>query len=307
MTGRLEDRLADYLAMRRALGYGLRRQEKLLVQYLGWLAQQGEARVTTANALAWATLPAGGAAWRSYRLTAVRGFARYLTALGEPAEVPPAELLPDQPHRATPYLYTDAQITALMQAADMLSTRHRAATYRTLIGLLAVTGMRVGEAIALDRRDFDNQHGLLVVCGKHGKLRELPLHPTTVAALSRYVRRPDRPAATRPEPALLVSTAGTRLLIGNVWWTFDRLRQRAGIEARSPTCRPRIHDARHTFAVNTILDAYRADEDAGPRLAVLSTYLGHADPGQTYWYLQAAPELMALAGRRLERWLGELS
>jgi integrase len=307
MSGQLADRLDEYLAMRRALGYGLRRQEKLLVQYLNWLGDRGEDQITTANALAWATQPAGGAAWRSYRLAAVRGFARYLHALDEPADVPPADLLPDSRHRATPYLYTDAQVTALMQAADTLRTRHRAATYRTLIGLLAVTGIRVGEAIALDRADFDAEHGMLVVCGKHGKLRELPLHRTSVAALAAYLRRPDRPAATPPDAALLVSAAGTRLLISNVWCTFDRLRTLAEIEPRSPRCRPRAHDLRHTFAVNTIIDAYRAGEDAGPRLALLATYLGHVDPTATYWYLEAAPELMALAGQRLDRSLGALS
>jgi integrase len=307
MSAPLRDRLAEYLAMRRALGYRLRRQEKLLLQYLDWLAARGEDQITTANALAWATLPAGGAAWRSYRLAAVRGFARYLSALDPATAVPPVELLPDQPHRATPYLYTDAQITALMQAADTLSTPHHAATYRTLTGLLAVTGIRVGEAIGLDRADFDADQGLLVVCGKHGKLRELPLHPTTVAALAAYLRRPDRPAATPSDPALLVSAAGTRLLVSNVWCTFDRLRTRAGIQPRSPRCRPRAHDIRHTYAVNTIIDAYRAGEDAGPRLALLATYLGHADPKNTYWYLEAAPELMALAGQRLDRSLGALS
>jgi integrase len=306
MSGLLGDRLAEYLAMRRALGYGLRRQEKLLVQYLDWLAERGEDRITTANALAWATLPAGGEAWRSYRLAAVRGFARYLIALDPEVEVPAAELLPDQPHRATPYLYTDAQIAALMRAARTLSTPHRAATYATLIGLLAVTGMRIGEAIALDRSDLDNERGVLVVrAGKQGKSRELPLHESATAAIGRYLRRSDRPSPKLPEPALFVSAAGTRLLISNVWCTFSRLRSRAGIEARSPGCRPRIHDVRHTYAVNTILDAYRSGEDAGPRLALLATYMGHVDPKNTYWYLQAAPELMALAGQRLDRYLGE--
>lgn len=307
MSGRLADRLGEYLAMRRALGYGLRRQERLLAQYLDWLADRGEQRISTANALAWATLPAGGRAWRSYRLAAVRSFARYLSALDPTVEVPPAELLPDQPHRATPYLYTDAQIQALMRAADTLSTPHRAATYETLIGLLAVTGMRIGEAIALDRADFDDQQGLLVVTGKHGKRRQLPLHPSAVVALRGYLRRGDRPTAKRPERALLVSASGTRLLISNVWCTFDRLRKRAGIEARSRTCRARIHDVRHTFAVNTILDAHRASADVGRRLALLSTYLGHVDPKSTYWYLEAAPELMALVGERLDRYLEDFA
>lgn len=300
----LDVRLVEYLAMRRALGYGLRRQEKLLRQFLGFLKDRGETRVTTASALEWARLPAGGEAWRSYRLAAVRGFARYLHSIGEPAEVPPVDLLPEQPHRAVPYIYDEQQIVALMDAAATLGTPHRTATMRTLIGLLAVTGMRVGEAIALDRADFDEQHGVLVI--RHGKLaksRELPLHESAVAAMRGYLHRRDRPRGPADEAALLTSMAGTRLLISNVWAAFATLRSRAGIQPRSQRCRPRIHDIRHSYAVRTILDGYRSGEDVGPRLALLSTYLGHVDPASTYWYLEATPDLMGAAGERLERYL----
>jgi len=300
----VEMRLREYLAMRRALGYGLRRQEKLLVQFLAFLADRGETQVTTSSALAWAKLPAGGDAWRSYRLAAVRGFARYLASVGEPVEVPAVDLLPDQPHRAVPYLYSEEQIVALMNAAGTLRTPHRTVTMRTLIGLLAVTGMRIGEAIALDRGDFDEQHGVLTV--RHGKLaksRELPLHASTVAAVRGYLHRRDRPRGPAGETALLTSMAGTRLLISNVSVAFRTLRSRAEIEPRSERCRPRAHDLRHSFAVRTILDAYRSGDDAGPRLALLSTYLGHVDPASSYWYLEAAPDLMAAAGDRLERYL----
>jgi integrase/recombinase XerD len=296
--------LADYLAVRRSLGYKLARQEKLLGQFLDYLQAEGQQQISTEHALAWATLPAGGECWHAYRLQAVRVFARYLHAIDPAVEVPAADLLPDRPHRAVPYLYSDEQIAALMAATASLRTPHRAATYHTLIGLLAVTGMRVGEALALDRGDIDWQTGVLTVrSGKFGKSRELPLHPSTVAALRGYLRRRDRPPATKSTDALLVSSAGTRLLVYNVQDTVKRLRRRAGIAPRSASCRPRVHDLRHTFAVRTILDAYRGDGDAGPTLALLCTYLGHVDPAQTYWYLQAAPELMALAGERLERHL----
>jgi integrase len=303
----LDARLDEYLAMRRALGYGLRRQEKLLRQYLAFLAKHGETQVTIASALEWAKLPAGGESWWSYRLAALRAFARYLVSVGYPAEVAANDLLPDRPHRAVPYLYSEQQIVALMNAAETLGTSHRTATIQTLIGLLAVTGMRVGEAIALDRDDFDEQHGVLTV--RHGKLatsRELPLHESTVAALGAYLRRRDRPRGPVGETALLTSMAGTRLLISNVWVAFATVRKRAGIEPRSERCRPRIHDARHSFAVQTIIDAYRSGQDVGPRLALLATYLGHVDPKATYWYLEAAPDLMAAAGERLERYLEEL-
>jgi integrase/recombinase XerD len=171
--------------------------------------------------------------------------------------------------------------------------------------LLIVTGMRIGEAIALDRADFDPALGTLIIRhGKFGKSRELPLHPSTTSALTRYLARRDRPRPAGPTEALLPSNAGTRLRISDVQTAFRALRTRAGIRPRSATCRPRLHDMRHSFAVRTLLDAYRTDDDAGPRIATLSTYLGHVDPGKTYWYLDAAPELMALAGQRLQRHLG---
>jgi integrase len=303
----LETRLGEYLAMRRALGYGLRRQEKLLHQFLAFLEERGETQITTATALGWARVPAGGQAWRSYRLAAVRGFARYLASVGDRVEVPAVDLLPDVPHRTVPFIYSEEQIVTLMDAASTLRTPHRTVTVRTLIGLLAVTGMRVGEAIALDRADFDEYHGVLTV--RHGKLaksRELPLHPSTVAAVRGYLRRRDRPRGPAGETALLVSMAGTRLLATNVSAAFATLRARAGIEPRSARCRPRVHDLRHAHAVHTILDAYRAGQDTGPRLALLATYLGHVDPSSSYWYLEATPELMAAAGERLERYLETL-
>jgi integrase len=179
------------------------------------------------------------------------------------------------------------------------------ATYATLIGLLAVTGMRVGEAIRLDSADFHSSAGLLVVRkSKFGKSRELPLHPTTVKALRDYLGCRERPRSAARTFALFVSGAGTRLLYGNVQSTFRRLTTRAGLEPRSPKCRPRLHDVRHSFAVRTLLDGYRDGVDTQARLGLLSTYLGHVDPRMTYWYLSAAPELLELAGRRLERHLG---
>jgi integrase len=297
------------LAVRRALGYKLARAEKLLAQFLSYLEDLGEERLRTEAALAWATLPTGAhRSWSSHRLSIVRGFAAYLHAIDPATEVPPVDLLPSRPCRATPYLYSDQDVAALIAAAAMLRTPHRVATYRTLIGLLAVTGMRVGEVIALDRRDFDPINGLVIVReGKFGKSRELPLHSSAVDALRHYLRRRDRPRAAPNTPALLVSTAGARLLYCNVQCTFRRLVCRAGLEPRSTSCRPRLHDLRHSFAVRTVLDGYRSGGDTGARLPLLSTYLGHVDPGQTYWYLSAAPELLELAAGRLERSLGGAS
>lgn len=306
----LRQALVDYLALRRALGYRLERDEKLLDHFVDYLEDLGEERVTTKRALAWATLPQDAdRSWYSCRLSIVRGFAAHLHAIDPATEVPAADLLPWRRCRATPYLYSDEEIAALIAAARTLHTPHRVATYQTLIGLLAVTGMRVGEAIGLDRGDFDAKTGLVIVRrGKFGKSRELPIHASTVEALRSYLRRRDRPrpaASTRNNSALFVSSAGSRLLYGNVQWTFRRLVSRAGLEPRSAKCRPRLHDIRHSFAVRTITDGYREEGDTQARLALLSTYLGHVDPSATYWYLSAAPELLNLACSRLDRFGGD--
>lgn len=305
MTGTLRGQLAGYLALRRALGYRLARPEKLLGQFLDHLDRAGQSRVTVAVALDWARLPAnGGSNWWACRLSAVRGFATYLHAIDPVHEIPAADLLPQRPLRASPYLYSGADIAALIAATRALRPPLRQATFATLIGLLAVTGIRVGEAIALNRGDVDLASGRLVVRhGKFGKARELTLHPTTVTALRRYQRLRDRSAPATGTMAFFVSLAGTRLLYGNVHHAFRRLVHLAGLTPRSASCRPRIHDLRHSFAVTAMLDAYAAGQDGQARLTLLSTWLGHVHPGSTYWYLSAAPELMAVAGQRLEQHL----
>lgn len=298
----LREELADYLSVRRALGYKLERPEKLLNQFLSHLEDLGEVRVTVSAALEWATLPRNGArAWWSLRLSTVRCFSIHVNMVAPENEVIPEGLIPWKKCRATPYLYSAEDIMGLIVAAELLRTPHRVATYQTLVGLLAVSGMRVGEAIGLDREDLEPTTGVVVVReGKFGKSRELPLHPSTVHALHDYTHRRDRPRPKEATSALFVSSAGTRLLYGNVQHTFRKLASRAGLKPRSARCRPRLHDLRHSFAVQTILDGYRQDGDTQSRLALLSTYLGHVDPGKTYWYLSAAPELMELAGERLE-------
>jgi integrase len=300
----LDDRLAGYLAVRRALGYKLARTEKLLAQFIAWLRVRGEQAITTDLALEWATLPpATGSNWHAQRLSVVRAFAAHLHALDPAHEIVPQELLPQRPNRAVPYLYTDSEVLALIDAASVIPTPHRAATMRALIALLAVTGMRIGEAIGLDRGDIDHAHDTLTVReGKFGKSRELAVDPSTTGALRAYLRRRDRPVPTEPTPAVFTSAAGTRLSYCNVHLAFKRIVTRAGLQSRSSLCRPRPHDLRHTFAVNTLLEAYRNgdSEHIQTRLALLCTYLGHVNPGSTYWYLQAAPELLALAAGRLE-------
>jgi integrase len=297
----LAEALADYLAVRRAMGYKLERSGKLLAQFVAYLDHAEVTTVTVEHALAWSTLPAEASVnWWAHRLSVVRGFATFLSTIDPATEIPPADLLPYRKHRPTPFLYSDDDIAALLAATEMLRGELRTATYRTLLGLLAVTGMRIGEAIRLDRSDFDAHAGFLLVRStKFGKDRQLPLHPSTTDALTGYLACRDRLFPQPQTAAVFISMAGTRLLYTSVSWTFLKLIDQAGLEPRSSSCRPRIHDLRHSFAVNTALDSYRTGGDMQARLPLLSTYLGHVHPSNTYWYLSAAPELLALAGQRL--------
>jgi integrase/recombinase XerD len=294
--------LQDYLAVRRAMGYKLERTGKLLTQFVAYLDDAEVTTVTVDHALSWATLPADGSInWWAHRLSVVRGFATFLSTIDPATEVPPADLLVYRKQRTTPYLYSDDDIAALLAATDILSSELRRATYRTLLGLVSVTGMRIGEAIGLDRADFDPDAGLLVVrSAKFGKDRQLPLHESTSEALTSYLSWRDRLWREASTAAMFLSTAGTRLRYCNVHWTFLKLIDHADLQPRSARCRPKIHDLRHSFAVRTVLDGYRDNADVQARLPLLSTYLGHVHPANTYWYLSAAPELLALAGQRLE-------
>jgi integrase len=293
--------LADYLTVRRALRSKLDRAEKLLDQFIAYLEDHEAPTVTVDHALAWATLSTHASPWWwAMRMSPVRGFATYLRTIDGLAEIPPAGIIAHGRHRATPYLYSSTDISALTSAAASLSNQVRATTYPALVGVLAATGMRLGEAVALDVQDFDPDDGVLIVReGKFGKSRLLPLHPTTAAGLRQYVRvRNSLPVAI--SDALFVSTVGTRLDHSRVHKTFKKLTHIAGLTPRSAECRPRIHDLRHSFAVATLLDWYRRGDDVPALLPRLSTYLGHTDPKHTYWYLSAAPELLALAADRLQ-------
>ena len=302
MTG-LRGHLADYLGVRRSLGFKLTRAAKLLDQFLNHLDHLGAAVVTVDVAVAWATLPANGDSdWRAYRLGVVRGFARYLHAVDPTHQIPPTGLLAGRSRRATPYPYTGDDIVGLMSAAGTLRRYPlRAATFETLIGLLAVTGLRVGEAIRLDRSDIDWRGGVLTVAEtKFNKTRLVPLHTTTLDALRSYDKRRSQLCPHPTDPSFFVSTAGKRLRYDGVHATWVRLVRHAGLQPISAACRPRPHDLRHRFAVTTVLGWYRDGADVQARLPLLSTYLGHVHPGSTYWYLSAAPELLGIAAGRLE-------
>jgi integrase/recombinase XerD len=293
----------DYLALRRAIGFKLENTGRLVLQFAEHLDRLGADKVTVDLAIGWARQPVqADPRWWARRLSAVRGFTAYLHPRMPGIEVPPPNLMPSRAYRATPYLYSAEQIQALMTAARDLHSPMVAATYETLIGLMAVTGLRVGEAINLDRADVDLTVGVLIIGNaKFGKSRQVPLHPSTAAALREYARHRGLLLPSPTAANFFLSTAGTRLSVCRVESTFRDLVHRAGLQPRCARCRPRLHDLRHSFAVNTVLDWYRQDADVQAKMPLLSTFLGHVDPSATYWYLSAAPELMALACARLEQ------
>jgi integrase/recombinase XerD len=295
--------LADYLRIRRRLGFEMPQDDRLLQGFVEFLERVDAQRITTELALMWARLPADAHPhrWRQ-RLSVARGFARHLATINPESEVPSKDLLPGHRPRIAPHIYTDEEIAALMAAARGLRPRLRATRHETLIGLLAVTGMRPGEALALDRQDVDLRHGVLHVrAGKQKRQREVPLHQSTIGALREYASQRDARFPTPSTPAFLISARGRRVARQELNQTFTKLVRQVGLEARGARGRPRPHDLRHTLAVRTLLDWLHAGEDIDRRMPLLSTYLGHVDPASTYWYLEAVPELLELISRRLEQ------
>jgi integrase len=300
----LQQAAAEYLQIRRALGHKLEREGWRLPEFIGFLESHGQTHITCEWAMRWAldSSDPSSLGWAG-RLAMVRTFAKYLHARDPRTQIPPRPVTP--PHqKLIPYVYRDKEVAALMKAAESLQGLG-GPTYATLIGLLAATGMRVGEAVRLDRNDVHWNEGILVVRrSKFDKSREVPLHPTTLRALRQYARCRDRFVNNARCQAFFLSNAGTRLFYKNVHLKFLRLLRIARLPNEPQ--RPRLHDLRHTFAIKTVIDWYKAGDDVQARLYVLSTYLGHVNPTSTYWYLTATSELLQLASLRLESALGRL-
>jgi len=291
----LNARVGEYLRLRRALGFKLVEAGHLLPQFAAFCDAVGAQTVTVELAVAWARLPEGVQAiqW-AHRLGAVRGFARWMASIDPATEIPPTGVFAAHQRRHTPYVYSPGEVAALMQAARHLRPPLRAAGYQALLGLLGCSGMRLGEAISMSRADVDLAGGII-------RERLVPLHPTATGALRDYAAERDRLCPAPCCEAFFVSVGGMRLTLPAVDHTFTRLTAATGL--RTATCKPRVHDLRHSVAVHTLIDWYRNAEgdgdDLAARLPLLSTLLGHVNPASTYWYLTAVPELMQLAAARL--------
>jgi integrase/recombinase XerD len=298
----------QYLRFRRDLGYKLRETGRRLEDFVAFAEREGASHVTTDLALRWAQQPAGvqPATWAS-RLRIVRRFALWLNAADRRTEVPPPGLLPGRYLRKRPYIYSDAEIRDLIRAAGQLASAAglKGRTYATLFGLLAVTGMRVSEVVALDREDVDLDEGILRIRRtKFGKSRLVAVHDSTRQVLAEYARERDRIVRRPAAPAFFLSEGGDRVTACAARFNFAKVSREVGL--RAPTAGrhgrgPRLHDMRHRFAVCTLLRWYRAGLDVEREIPKLATYLGHVHVNETYWYLEAVPELLELAARRLER------
>lgn len=303
----LQIAVEDYIALRRSLGFKLDDMAADLTKFASFLEQKAAPYITTALALEWAMqstdhLPSHWAR----RLGFVRVFARHWSATDPRTEIPPAGLLPFRPQRARPYLYTEQEIQRLLAAAKSLSPASglRPWTYHCLFGLLAVSGLRISEAIKLERQDVDFYQGVLTIRQtKFNKNRLIPLHTSTRDVLSEYAEHRDRLVPNPSSSCFLLNDCGRCLERSAVRRTFYDLSRQIGLRGPADHTGPRIHDFRHRFALNTLIQWYRAGEDIERRLPVLSTFLGHAHVADTYWYLSIHPELMGLATERLEqRW-----
>ncbi len=304
MNGLRKD-LEEYLNIRRKLGFKLQRAGKLLHDFVGLAEKEGVSFITTELALRWATQPIDcQPAWSAARLGIVRGFAQYQSVIDPRTEVPSQELLPYRYHRRPPYIYSNDEVIRLIKASQQLQSPLglRAATYCTVFGLLAVTGMRISEPIGLNRKDVDLIHGILTVYQtKFGKSRLVPIHPSTQKALQQYESLRGRIFPKPETDSFFISEQGTRLTHWTVRSTFVKLSRQIGLRGPHDSYGPRLHDFRHSFATKTLVAWYRKGMNVDRHMPELSAYLGHARVSDTYWYLSAVPELMQLAAMRLEQ------
>jgi integrase/recombinase XerD len=301
----LERALKDYLQIRRSLGFRLREAEGLLRNFVAFLHAESAPYITRELALRWATQPASAqpATW-AWHLGMVRRFALWHSAIDPRTEIPPLGLLPHRYRRKPPHIYSDEEIEKLLRRTQQLSSPRglRALTYTTLFGLLVATGMRVNEALGLDQPDVDLQLGILHIRrAKFGKSRYVPVHPSAVEALKKYAETRDRLFPAPLIPAFFISEQGGRITEWIARYTFAKLSQAIGLRAGAlgHGRGPRLQDMRHRFAARTLIYWYRSGLDVERELPKLSTYLGHVHVNDTYWYLEAVPELLQLATERL--------
>jgi integrase len=303
----LHDAVEEYLSIRRALGSPIPAAATQLRRFADFLEREGADFVTIPRALRWAqqSTRAQPATWAD-RLGVVRRFAAWRSLADPRTQVPPRGLLPHRRRRKPPYIYSDKEIEQILAQAARLPSAHglRQLTFATLFGLLAASGLRLGEALGLDLADVDLENGIVAVRkGKFGKSRFVPLHESARLALWGYAETRDRILPQRSVEAFFVTERGTRIRHAMAEWTFAKVCSAIGLRTPAPPDHhgrgPRLHDMRHRFAAARLVAWYRAGLDVERELPKLATYLGHTHVRHSYWYLQAVPELLQLATERL--------
>lgn len=308
----LQRRIDDYLAERRRLGFQLRARDTFLAGFARFVASRHHRGPLTVEIMTqWVRQGKGGqgspGTW-ARRLAKLRHFIGYLKQFEPQTEIPEASIFGPEPGRVAPHIYREDEIVELLAAARRLGPRAslRPATYETLFGLMASTGLRVSEAIHLHDADVDLKQAMLTVRQtKFAKSRQLPLHPSTVEALAHYRRQRARHVPTTADSPFFISSRGRRLgqPLGErqVHRVFNALRDSLAWVNRGAHEAPRLHELRHAFAVRRVMLWHAEGTNVDQMMLALSTYMGHAEIFYTYWYLTAVPELMALAGERFER------
>jgi integrase len=293
----------DYLATRRQMGFHLAIAGRQLLAFARFTDRTGHrGPVTFELAVRWAqSSPRATRLTWARRLELLRPFTKYRSQFDAGTEIVPRTFFGPAHRRLIPHIYTEQEIACLLQAASSLPPVGglRPLTYHTLFGLLAVTGLRFSEALNLKPQDVALEHALLTVRQtKFRKSRLVPLHPTTAAALKRYAEARQRKLGGVNIEAFFVSDRGKPLAERTVHHTFQKLRAQMGWVARGGHAAPRIHDLRHTFICHGMLRSYRQQQPIDNMIDALSTYVGHAKVSDTYWYVTATPELMAVAAQR---------
>ena len=307
-TSTMMKKSEQYLTHRRSLGYMIKTDGYLLRSFARYADFHAPGESLTVDlALRWATAPEGTQrVYHAKRLDALRTFARYLAAFEPHTEIPPQRLLGPSFMRVPPHIYTPQEITALIRESltyqpslrrDPLTGLRNA----TVIGLLACTGLRIGEALALKNMDVNLDQGLITVRqSKNLPMRLVPITDCAAGQLRRYREaRDERFGVSDDSDAFIRSPSGGHLSYETVEWAFGRLRERTGLKATSGR-KPRLHDLRHTFACNHLLRAYRENRNIDNAVHELSIYLGHATLASTYWYLSGVPTLLDQCTKRCE-------
>ncbi len=305
---KLKTAVDKYIQLRQSLGYKLRCEKYILYDFVRYMKKEKTDVITIDHAITWAKSRknAKKARW-SCRLSAVRCFSKYYKIIKSESQIIPDKILSFKYERKAPYIYTDKDVINILNACNSLYPKNPIGkyTYKTLLGLISVTGMRISEAIALQEDDINFKDKYITVNkSKFNKSRIIPVSDSVIKELKKYQKKRDNYLPEIKKSSFFISVKGGRPYYSTVQKDFRKIIDSAGLNPKVGGRRQRIHDFRHTLAVRVLLMWYRNGDNVSQKMPILSTYLGHVEPRDTYWYLSAVPELMKLTSQKLEIYLG---